>query len=101
MRTILNGKKYDTETAKEIGSDGEGYRNDFRFFQETLYRKKTGEFFLYGEGGAMSRYAKSSGDNSWGYGEKIIPLSEKDAKAWAEKALSVEDYEALFGEVAE
>ena len=56
MKKIINGKLYDTETAKLIGRSyhGEGPR-DFRHYSEELYRKRTGEYFLYGEGGPMSR----------------------------------------------
>jgi len=56
MKKIINGKKYDTETATKLGEDCRGYRGDIDFWSEELYRKKTGEFFLYGEGGARSQY---------------------------------------------
>ena len=68
MKKIINGKKYNTETAKEVGyrSSG-GSTSDFSYWCQTLYRKRTGEFFLYGEGGPMTSYARSCGDNSWGW----------------------------------
>lgn len=50
MKKIINGKKYDTESAQEICSRSSGHYGDFHRVAETLYRKKTGEFFLYGEG---------------------------------------------------
>ena len=59
MKKIINGKMYNTETAKEIGSWNNGrYRSDFYYVGETLYKKKTGELFVFGEGGAASRYAE-------------------------------------------
>lgn len=58
---------------------GESYR-DFRYVEETLYRKRTGEFFLFGQGGPASKYAVSTGLNSWSGGSKIIPLSVAEAK---------------------
>ena len=102
MKKIINGRKYDTETAKEVASTcgGEGPR-DFSFFEETLYCKKTGEFFLAGHGGAASKYAKSCGQRQWCGGEAIIPLTEQEAKTWCERALDVDEYEAIFGEVEE
>ena len=40
---------YNTETANYIGSHrSDCYKNDFRYFEEDLYQKKTKEFFLYG-----------------------------------------------------
>lgn len=101
MKKIINGKKYNTDTAVIIGYHSNGYySNNFNYVEESLYRKKTGEFFLHGEGGAMTKYAKSSGDN-WGYGEMIIPLTEQEARSWAEKNLDCDEYENAFGEVAE
>ena len=51
MKKIINGRLYNTESAKKVGyyNNGRIY-NDFSFFEETLYRKRTGEFFLHGEG---------------------------------------------------
>lgn len=55
MKKIINGKMYNTETATELGNFWNGLStNDFRNLSETLYRKKNGEFFLYGQGGAMT-----------------------------------------------
>ena len=101
MKKIINGRKYDTETAKCVGSWDNGYGcNDFSHVEESLYRKKTGEFFLYGEGGAMTQYAESDGDAYCG-GAEIIPLTEKKAKEWAENHLDADDYESIFGPVEE
>lgn len=102
MKKIINGKLYDTNTANELASasHGEGPR-DFRYYSESLYRKKTGEFFLHGSGGPMTHYAVSVGQNSWRGGEKIIPLSYKAAQEWAEKNLDADDYQEIFGEVTE
>lgn len=102
MKKIINGKVYDTSTAEKsaTASSGGSYR-DFTYWREALYRKKTGEYFLYGEGGPMSRYAKSCGQNEWSGGEEIIPLSYEAAQKWAEKHLDGDEYEEIFGEVAE
>ena len=82
MKKVINGKVYDSEKAKFL-------------------QKRTGEFFLLGEGGPMSKYSRILGDNSWGYGEQIIPLSYKAAQKWAEEHLSAEDYQDIFGEIDE
>lgn len=96
MKKIINGKRYDTDTAKEIGYDSYSNRRDFSFWEETLYRKNTGEYFLHGEGGPASKYAVTIGQNEWSGGEKIIPLNEAAAKKWAEDHLSADEYEKNF-----
>lgn len=102
MKKVINGKVYDTGTAELVGEWSNGrYTNDLGYCSEDLYRKRTGEFFLHGDGGAMSKYAVSLGDNSWGGGEKIIPLSYEAAQKWAEEHLSGEKYEEIFGAVVE
>lgn len=102
MKKIINGKRYDTDTAKECGTAYSKLgRRDFGYWEETLYQKRTGEFFLYGEGGPASRYAVSAGQNSWSGGEKIIPLSAQNAMMWAEEHLEADEYERIFGEVTE
>lgn len=102
MKKIINGKVYDTETAKELGSwsNMADYGN-FAQFSETLCRKKTGEFFLYGAGGPATKYAVAEGSNSWRGGERIMPLSFAEARSWAEEHLDGDEYEAIFGVVAE
>lgn len=101
MKKIIGGRCYNTDTAKILGSAGYSHPGDFSFWLERLYQKKTGEFFLHGIGGAMSKYARSIGLNEWTGGEEIIPLSPKKAQEWAEKHLEVEEFEQLFGEVEE
>jgi hypothetical protein len=98
MKIIINGKKYDTETATPISqySDSRAV-NDFRYYREQLCQKTTGEYFLYGKGGPMSKYARSTGDGYDG-GEKIIPLTHEEAREWAEKHLEYDEYAAAFGE---
>lgn len=102
MKKIIKGKLYDTETAKEIASTyhGEGPR-DFRHYSEELYRKRTGEYFLHGEGGPMSKYAESVGQNSWSGGEDIRPLTLQEAMEWAEREMGADEYQAEFGPVSE
>ena len=101
MIKIINGKKYDTETAKHLGNYWNYLgTNDFRHLNEDLYIKKTGEYFIHGCGGARTRYAKACG-NCWGGGEAIVPLTINEAKEWVEAHLTGEEYEAIFGEVEE
>ena len=96
MKKIINGKRYNTESAELCGSREYGYPGDLNYVSEELYQKRTGEFFLHGEGGANSKYREEISMNSWSGGEKIIPLTDEEAREWAEEYLDSEDYEKLF-----
>lgn len=101
-KKIINGKLYNTETATLVGKWDNGYHiSDFEYCEERLYRKRTGEYFLIGEGGPLSQNSKSYGDKSWSYGYPITPISEEEAKQWAEDRMSANEYIAVFGEVSE
>lgn len=102
MRKIIGSKSYDTDTARKVaGWDNMSDVRDFHYFSETLYCKRTGEYFLHGEGGPLTRYAEPRGTNQWTGGERIMPLSFDEATAWAERHMDAKDYEAEFGQVDE
>lgn len=101
MKKIISNKVYDTSTAREIGCNSYSNPRDFNYWCETLYCKRTGEYFLHGEGGPMSRYSEQIEQNSWSSGEKIIPLSYENARKWAEENLTADEYEREFGEITE
>ena len=93
MKKIIKGKLYDTETAKQVGRYDNGkYTNDFGYFSEDLYQKRTGEFFIDGYGGAFTKYDGI---------EKITPISYTEAQEWAEEHLDGDDYIEIFGEPEE
>ena len=100
MKRIIDGKRYDTSTAEEIATATHGYRREFSYYEETLYCKRTGEYFLYGYGHGESKYAKQV-LGAWGPGEDIIPMTYEQARQWAEVSLDAEEYEREFGEVPE
>ena len=96
MKKIINNKLYNTESAKLVGEFQSTYAvNDFHYYEEELYLKKTGEFFLYGNGNGLSPYAERYIDGM-GPGEKIIPLNEDQARQWAEDNLDPDDYMRFF-----
>lgn len=102
MKKIINGRVYDTEKAKELGTYANyGSWRDFSHLEETLFRKKTGEYFLFGEGGPATKYAEAEGQNSWTGGRRIMPMTYDEARAWAEEHLTADEYEAIFGEIVE
>ena len=103
MKKIIEGNLYNRGAATQICRDRTDTmsRRDFRYLEEELYQKRTKEFFLYGEGGAMTKYAKYVEGCGYTDGEKIIPLSEDEARDWVEEHMDVDDYIELFGECEE
>jgi len=101
MKRIINGKKYDTDTAELVCRRIENEFDIFSIIDEELYLKKTGEFFLYGYGGAMTDYRMSCGNGNWSGSSKIIPFTKGEAKRFVAEYGSVSTYERLFGEVEE
>ena len=97
IKRIINGRTYDTATATEIGGNGYSTPNDFRHYYERLYRKRNGEYFLYGEGGPLSKYSESVGTNETSGGETIIPMTYAEARDWVEDNLDADDYIKEFG----
>ena len=100
MKRIIDGKRYDTTTAEEIGFAKHGSTRDFDYYEETLYCKRTGEYFVHGFGHGASRYAVHT-ENGWGPGEDITPMTYEQAREWAEKNLDADDYEREFGLTSE
>ncbi len=101
MKAIIQGRKYDTETAEHIV----GYSNnlgcgDFRHYEEDLYRTKKGNWFLAGEGGPMTKYSHTVGDATSG-GSGIIPLTNQEAFEWLEAKEFYKTLERYFGDKIE
>jgi len=101
MKKVIRGLLYNTDTAALVGKWDNGYLpTDRTYYEEVLYKKKTGEYFIHGEGGALSKYAKWSG-NSGGGGEEIRPYTLDEAKAWSEEHLTGDHYIKEFGDPEE
>lgn len=100
MKAIINGKRYDTETATQvghtIGSHGNVPVDDFHYWEEALYRTQKAAYFTAGRGGARSKYAESAGQNAWQGGEGITPLTEAEAREWLEESQQVSALEQEF-----
>lgn len=99
MKKVINGKVYDTDTARKVGCIDFGLGDRFSGWSETLYVKRTGEYFLLGEGGPGSKYSVRTGVNNTTGSAKIFPLSYDDARKWAEENLGAGEYIAEFGEI--
>lgn len=102
MKKIINGKKYDTDTATFICSYVFSNCTDFHFYRKALYQKKTGEYFFYEEGGPLSCMGRNYGNNHLGGSEDITPnVPQEQAVKFCEENMKVDDFEKKFGAVEE
>lgn len=92
MKKIINGKRYDTETAKCLLDEVRGEFFNSHSDLHSLYVKKTGEYFSVFEG------LPRSGDQNIYL--RITPLSEHDARSFVEQ-WDNEEYEEIFGPAPE
>lgn len=85
MQRVINGKRYDSKTAVRIGYWNNNYQcNDFHFCEEELFVTKNGNFFIVGEGGALSKYGEYHGDSRT-YGSSLITATKSEARTWCEE----------------
>lgn len=100
MQFIKNDKLYDTDTAELIETKYEYIYQPPTFadteIRHSLYKKSNGEFFLF-----KGNYGKSFG-STWLLNKPTIkPLTEEEAKEWAEDNLSATEYINTFGPISE
>jgi hypothetical protein len=96
MKKIIDGILYNTETAKLIADKWNGLGNgDFNFLNEEIYQTKKERFFLFGRGGANTKYGEDYG-NVRRSGREIIPLSENEVFEILQDWNEVEVIESLF-----
>jgi hypothetical protein len=90
MKTYINDKLYNNETSAVVGVwkiKGKD-KDDPKFAQETLYRKKRGEYFLLCEGGCDSIHAVRSAKGKKSKGEFIQLVTYDEAQDWISKHLN-------------
>ncbi len=100
MKKIINDKKYDTETTKPIytraihsivGNELTGKTLVIGSW-ETIYQKKSGEYFIYRE---------ATGNNPLDITTSISPLSDSLARQYLQEWMDGQEYEDMFGPVDE
>ncbi|MBR5180026.1 MAG: hypothetical protein IKW90_14715 [Lachnospiraceae bacterium] len=77
MKRVFRGRCYDTEKAELLGEDDSGL--------EKLFRKRTGEFFLYKK--------DVSGTAA------IEPVTFDQAQEWGEEFFDIMKFVRVFGEI--
>jgi hypothetical protein len=100
MKKIINGLRYDTANAIEIGAYDHGSypgSGDFSHWSATLYKTpRSGRFFLHGKGGAMTMFAQDLPDRTRSGGTRLIPMTREEALEWAEQYLDADEIEEHF-----
>lgn len=102
-KKIIDGKRYDTETAEQVASWSNGLSySDFNHCEEDLYRTKRGNWFTCGSGGPRSSYCRPAGQDSWTGSSNIIrALSPAEAREWLENHNETDALERFFPEQIE
>lgn len=103
MRKIIDGKVYDTATAKllcDISVPGL-HSGDFEWDDTGLYWTQKGTYFVSGCGGPRSRWAESPRPGEYRSGDGLYIIEAADARDLCELHCTVSEYEALFGVVEE
>lgn len=89
MIQVIDGKRYNTDTAERVFCDWNGLsQSDFRYASKDLYRTKTGVWFFHVKGGPRSIYSEG---NSWS--ESLYPIDGDEAFRFLENNSS--DSEAM------
>lgn len=101
MKSIINGKRYDTQTARKIAEWENSYdRGNFDWYEENLHLTQRGTWFLHGQGNARSPYGEGGRDGLYP-GERIRPLTALEARAWLEEKNFAEVIEEHFSDQIE
>jgi hypothetical protein len=98
MKRIIDGRRYDTETAEQVawvGSRSGISRSDHTYWDAGLYRTPRGRWFLAGDGGPASIFAQPVGNGTTG-GSGIAPISSGEAQRYLEHAGNIEALEQHF-----
>jgi hypothetical protein len=100
MKKVIEGKLYNTESAKLLLEWSDETGDDDATVEEALYYTKGGKFFLFGKGDSYSRYAQET-SSGFAPGEKIVPLTEATALAWCKEHFSGVQYAPVFRAIEE
>jgi len=93
MKQIVDGRLYNTDTAKELGFY-KVTQYDLSIYSGWLYITAAGKYFIY-------EYVQESATLDTIKHRLLVPLTPIEARVWAEQKLSVEDYTLAFGEPEE
>lgn len=99
MRQIIDGKRYDTETAEELCQLDSPPKSENTWHDTRLYRSPKGQFFLEGEGYAKSMWSQpipSGGPNGRMPGSGLRLIAPDQARVILERQNEIAILEKLF-----
>jgi hypothetical protein len=97
MIRIIDGKRYNTQTAELVAEVPCGYYStDFNYHDTGIYISQKGTWFLAGSGNALSMWAKRAPGGGYGPGRGIRPLDDDDAREHLERAGATDAIERFF-----
>lgn len=98
MKKIIRNKVYDARTATLIKrADHPNITSAEGSCKQSLYRKKTGEYFLVVDGARSDAFHNLALANSIHDRERhIYPLTYKQASTWAEAEMTADEWLAIF-----
>ena len=97
MKRIIDGKTYNTSTARELCHlPCSAYHGDFAWHETKLYRTVKGAYFLAGCGEAASRWAQPALGGGTGSGSGIEVITAYEARTHLEDADETDILEELF-----
>ena len=79
MQRVINGKSYNTRTAKDVycSENCDDYSN-IKYYGQTLYRSPKGQYFIVTEGW------KPTGTGNTDFTSQMHLVTRKEALEWAE-----------------
>jgi len=78
MKKVIKGRSCDTETAMLIGTKYAGEFGQSDGYEEKLYVTKSKQYFIYGNGGADSKYPQPA----------IELATDEQAKEWEKENIN-------------
>lgn len=98
MKKIIGNKVFDTDTAQLIKrADHDNITSGEGKCKQSLYRKRTGDYFLYVSGARTDTFHNLHLDAQTHDRERhIYPLTYEQAKLWAEKEMTADEWLEVF-----
>lgn len=96
MKKVIDGKLYNTETARLIKTIGADTITDINQWGAKLYQTKKGEYFLHRYSGANSCEAIKTTSGSYIDGENIYPANLENIAQWVDSHYDEWVFERLF-----
>jgi len=101
IKSIIDGRRYNSDTSTKIAEYSWGYRSDFHYYSEELYRTPKGAWWMYGDGGAASKYSRADEGGGSSGGERVFTLTATEVREWLEQHDRCDALESHFGDVLE